>query len=464
MKRVLLPVVISLLFSFFLCSEAPKKVAVIGTGYVGSVVAASLASYNHTVICVGRNKEVIAKLKRGEMVLYEPGLAELIETTTHNNSLSFSDDPASAIRLSDILIIAVGTPMNDDGSANLTDLETVARTIGEHLNGYKIICIKSTVPCGTAKRVKALIQEHSRNVYDFDVVSMPDFLREGSAVEDCLHPSRIIIGSDSERPLPALTALYQPLHTQKVPFVFTTQESAEMIKYAANTFLATKITFINEIAALCEKVGADALEVARGMGLDSRIGAGFLAPGPGYGGGFEKDVEALLYCAQQVALELPLVHATKESNSTHKLRIVKKLADFLENDFALKKIAILGLSFKANTDDIRGSSSLHILPELIKKGALVTAYDPKAMASMQKVFPTELFPAVSYSNSCYDALKDAHALLILTEWEEFRSLDLARIKSLMKQPLLIDARNMFSTRLLTHYGFKFSNNGNATVV
>lgn len=435
------------------------SVAVIGTGYVGSVLGACLASFNHKVISADTNKATIERLKRGEMTIYEPGLSELIAATTKSGNLSFSDDPAAAVREADIVFIAVGTPMAADGSADLTAVESVARMIGENLNGYKIICTKSTVPIGTGAHLKQIISHYSKGVYPFDMVSNPEFLREGSSIEDFLHPDRIIIGADSEKPGKILLELYAPLHAHNIPFVFTNIESAETIKYAANTFLATKITFINEIADLCEKVGADVLQVARGIGLDKRIGPGFLIPGPGYGGScFPKDVEALLHIGSKVDVDLKIAGATKESNYGHKKKIFDKFSRLLKNDLASKKIAVLGLAFKANTDDIRESSSIDMLEKLIDAGAHISAYDPEAMANMSK-----LFPDISYASSSYDALKDADAAIVLTEWSEFKALDLAYVKELMNQPIIFDARNLLNTLWLKELNFTFENIGNAEV-
>ncbi len=438
---------------------ASYNVAVIGTGYVGSVLGACLASFNHKVICVDTNKEIIARLKRGEMTIYEHGLAELIAATTKNNYLTFSDDPASAIRNSDIVFIAVGTPMTDDGNADLRAIESVARSIGENLNGYKIICTKSTVPIGTGARIKHLIAKHSHDTYDFDVVSNPEFLREGSSIDDFLNPDRIIIGSESDRPCQSLYNLYYPFHARNIPFLFTTRESAETIKYASNSFLATKISFINEIANLCEKVGADILEVVKGIGLDSRIGSRFLLPGPGYGGScFPKDVEALLFKGNQVEVDLKIAHATRESNRNHKLKIFDKVSRLLNNNVASKKVAILGLAFKANTDDVRESIAIDMVEKLSEKGAFIAAYDPEGMSNMKK-----LFPHITYASTAYEALQGADAALILTEWDEFKSLDLAYVKTLLRQPVLLDARNILNTKLLKELGFTFENIGNATV-
>lgn len=435
------------------------KVAVIGTGYVGSVLGACLASFNHKVICVDTNKEVIEKLKRAEMTIYEPGLEELIVATTKNNCLSFSDDAASAIRNSDILFIAVGTPMDESGNADLKAVESVARTIGENLNGYKIICTKSTVPIGTGAHIKNLIAEHSKDRHDFDVISNPEFLREGSSVHDFMYPDRIIIGADSERPHRAIYDLYSSWYDKKVPFLFTNRESAEMIKYASNTFLAAKISFINEIALLCEKVGADILKVAEGIGLDNRIGPRFLVPGPGYGGScFPKDVEAILFKGNQLSVDLKIAHATRESNCAHKLKVFDKVARLLNNDFTSKKIAILGLTFKALTDDVRESIALDFLEKLTKNGALVSAYDPEGMPNTKK-----LFPQITYTSSADDALRGADAVLILTEWDEFKLLDLVRVKELLRQPILFDARNILDTTVLKELQFSFDNIGNATV-
>ncbi|MBA3752043.1 UDP-glucose/GDP-mannose dehydrogenase family protein [Candidatus Dependentiae bacterium] len=438
---------------------SPQNIAVIGTGYVGSVLGACLASFNNKVVCVDTNKETIEKLKRGEMTIYEPGLEEMIARYTQNNSLSFSDDPASAIRNSDIIFIAVGTPMTDDGNANLNAIESVARTIGENLNGYKVICTKSTVPIGTGARIKQIIKNYSQNSTEFDIVSNPEFLREGSSIYDFLNPDRVIIGLESERPYKALYDVYEPLHKRAVPFVFTNIESAEAIKYASNAFLAVKITFINEIANLCERVGADVLQVAKGMGLDKRIGSQFLTPGPGYGGScFPKDVQALLFKGNQVALDLKVTRAAKESNSEHKLRIFEKLSKLLGNDLSHKKVAVLGLAFKSNTDDIRESSSIDIIQKLIENKARVSVYDPEAMDNMKK-----LFPNIEYNSSTYDAIKDADAIVLLTEWDEFRLIDLAYVRKLAKQALILDARNILSTTLLKKLNFTFENIGNATV-
>jgi UDPglucose 6-dehydrogenase len=435
-----------------------RSIAVIGTGYVGLVLGACLADFGNSVCCADIDKAKIGRLNKGEIPLYEPGLQEIVERTRQRKKLSFSDDPESAIREADIIFIAVGTPMSDDGKADMRYVDAVAKMIGKNLNGYKIICTKSTVPIGTGKRLKALIKLHSGDA-DYDVVSNPEFLKEGTAVKDFLEPDRVVFGTESDRPLEALYDIYRPLLERETPFLCTDLVSAETIKYAANAFLAVKVSFINEVAQLCDKTGADVKVVAKGMGTDSRIGPKFLNPGPGFGGScFPKDTCAFVHKAKQVFMDLKIVEAALAVNENQRRFILKKLCELVGGSVEDKKIAVLGLAFKANTDDVRSSPAAVVIDYLLEQGAAVTAYDPVANDNMKIIAPH-----VTYADSWQKAVAGADAVIVMTEWDEFCTIDLAKMKELMRHPVLFDARNIISTKALQSLGYTFANIGNAKV-
>jgi UDPglucose 6-dehydrogenase len=440
-------------------STIAKNVSVIGTGYVGLVAGACLTRFGHNVICADIDKDKIASLRNGIMPIYEPGLKELVEKGVATHHLTFTDQIEWAIREAEIILIAVFTPMDSNGQADLTAVKNVVQTIARNLNSYKIVCVKSTVPIGTGSLIKRIMKEHCPHDIDFDIVSNPEFLREGVAINDFLKPDRVVIGAESEKALNGMYSLYQPLYEQNIPFLSTNIITAETIKYASNTFLATKISFINEISAICDTTGADITEVAQGMGLDKRISPHFLKPGPGYGGScFPKDTQALLYMAQSAGLDLKVIKAAYESNEVQKLRIFKKLSHLLNNELQGKTVALLGLAFKAETDDVRCSPAIPIIEKLINSGAYIKAYDPMAVANMKK-----LMPQVTYCNSLDEAVLDVDGIVVLTEWDEFKSVDLLKIRQLVRKPILLDARNIINTKKLASLGFTFDNIGNAQV-
>lgn len=443
-----------------LVGAANQKIAVIGTGYVGLVVGTCLADFGHNVTCADINTTKIAMLNRGEMPIYEPGLDEMVHRLTEQGLLAFSDEPAAAIRAANIIYIAVDTPMSEDGRANLSAVRAVAKTIGENLNGHKLICTKSTVPIGTGAEIANIIRNFSGQEATFDVVSNPEFLKEGSAIHDFLHPERIVIGSQTAQAAEVMKEVYAPLIERGIPVVITDLETSETIKYACNAFLAVKISFINEIANLCDATGADVLGVAKGMGYDSRIGHKFLMPGPGFGGScFPKDVQALLYKGRTTDVDLNVVSAAVRANEGQKERVFQKFTRLMNYDVCGKKIALLGLSFKANTDDVRYSPAITFIERALEAGALVRAYDPIAMNAMKLVFP-----GIEYGTSLYDAVKGADAVVVLTEWNEFKDMNLPYIKSLLKSPVILDARNILKVADLDELGFVYDNMGNARVV
>ena len=433
------------------------KIAVIGTGYVGLVSGACLADFGNTVVCVDTDGKKIQKLRDGGIPIFEPGLDEVVKRTVEAKRLSFTTDASSAIAASEVVFIAVGTPPADDGSADLTYVEAAARDIGRAMDGYRVIVDKSTVPIGTARKVQLWVSEElaRRGVeYGFDVVSNPEFLREGTAVYDFMHPDRVVLGVESERARELMRSLYRVLYLNETPFIETGLESAEMIKYAANAFLAVKITYINEIANLCEKVGADVKAVAIGMGKDGRIGSKFLHPGPGYGGScFPKDTKALADIAAKVGEPISIVEATIKANEKQKLRMVDKIENTLGN-LEGKTLAVLGLAFKQNTDDMRESPAIAIIEGLVAKGANINAFDPKAMK--EAIWRLNgLEDHIKYCLDEYDTMIDADALIILTEWNQFRNLDFEKTKKLLKKAVLFDLRNLYNFKELESYGFDY---------
>jgi UDPglucose 6-dehydrogenase len=426
------------------------KICVIGSGYVGLVTGACLAEYGMEVICVDNDRDKIERLKKGESPFYEPGLDDVIENNMKEGRLSFSTDAKKGVRESRVIFIAVGTPANDDGSPDLSQIETVIREVAWSMNDYKIVVLKSTVPVGTGRWAKGVIENEAEGRVAFDLVSNPEFLREGGAVQDFFRPDRVVIGAESERAIAAMKEIYNALYLIETPFVITTIETAEMIKYASNAFLATKVSFINEIANLCERVGADVHDVARAMGLDGRIGRKFLHPGPGFGGScFPKDTKALVHMGRQHDCEMEIVQATISVNERQKHRMIEKIEGML-GDLKGKTIGILGLAFKPNTDDMRDASSIPIIQGLQAKGARIKAYDPEAMDEAKKVFQD-----VVYCTGPYEAAEGSHALVLLTEWNQFRLLDLERIKGLLKEPVFIDLRNVYEPLQMRGLGFRY---------
>ena len=431
-----------------------KKIAVIGTGYVGLVSGVGFAEFGHEVTCLDINKEKIDNLRDGLIPIHEPGLKSLLLKNTNNKRLHFSSNTESVIRDSKIIFIAVDTPQGDNGRADLNSVSAVIETIINNLNTYKIICMKSTVPIGTGEWINTKISKiHSSDKFDY--VSNPEFLREGSAVNDFLYPDRIIIGASSKKAFKEMREVYRPLFINKTPLMEFSTSTAEMIKYASNSFLALKISYINEIANLCEAVGADVHDVASGMGMDGRISSKFLHPGPGFGGScFPKDIEALKALGDDNSVSLNTVSATIVANKAQKERILKKLFKLMDDKIENKKIAVLGLSFKPNTDDIRESPSQFIVSSLIKQKAQINAYDPVANHNFK-----ELYPKINYFQNWKDCVKGVDVCIVMTEWNEFRGIDLAELKSLLKMPILLDAKNIFSIEKLKSLEFKYDNVG-----
>ena len=426
------------------------NICIVGTGYVGLVTGACLAEFGMNLICVDNDLEKIALLQKGEIPIYEPGLDDLVKKNMREGRLRFSSNLQEAVISSLVIFIAVGTPPREDGSADLSAVETVAREIAGSMDGYKVVVVKSTVPVGTSRWLKQLIQARQDRVIPFDVVSNPEFLREGSAVQDFMRPDRVAIGAESEQAVAIMKDIYSALYLNETPFVITSPETAEMIKYATNAFLATKVTFINEVANLCERVGADVHHVARAMGLDGRIGRKFLHPGPGYGGScFPKDTRALSRLAHEKGYTFKILNSVIEVNEEQKLRMADKIERKV-GGLKGKTIGILGLSFKPNTNDIRESSAIIIIQALLKKGATVKAYDP---AAMEEARP--LFTDVDFCTDAYDVAEGCDALVLATEWNQFRRLDLQRIKGLLKAPVFIDLRNVYDPDQMAQLGFNY---------
>jgi UDPglucose 6-dehydrogenase len=426
------------------------NICVIGTGYVGLVTGACLAEFGMNLICVDNDIQKIDLLKQGKITIYEPGLDNLVAKGTREGRLRFSSSIEEGVKSSLVILIAVGTPPNEDGSADLRFVEEVGKEIARWMDGYKVVVMKSTVPVGTARRLKELIQKHQPQPAPFDIVSNPEFLREGSAIEDFMRPDRVIIGAESEQAVAIMKDIYSALYLIETPFILASLESAEMIKYATNGFLATKVTFINEIANLCEKVGADVHHVAKAMGLDGRIGKKFLHPGPGYGGScFPKDTRALSKIAHEKGYTFRVLDSVIQANEDQKKRMVAKIKEMV-GDLRGKKIGILGLSFKPNTNDIRESSSIAIIRGLLEMEAKVKTFDPAAMEEAKAILPE-----VEYGKDAYDVASGADALVLVTEWNQFRRLDLLRIKALLKEPIFIDLRNVYDPAHMKRLGFRY---------
>ncbi|MBU1636636.1 UDP-glucose/GDP-mannose dehydrogenase family protein [bacterium] len=426
------------------------KISVVGTGYVGLVTGTCLAETGIRVSCVDTDKNKIETLKKGRIPIFEPGLKELLDHNVANGRLSFHTDLTSVMDDSEIIFIAVGTPPGEDGSADLSHVLTVAETIGRNLKEYKIVVNKSTVPVGSADLVRKKISEFTN--IEFDVVSNPEFLKEGDAVNDFLKPDRIVIGVSSDRAQLAMTKLYAPFQRTGHRVVVMDVRSAEMTKYAANAMLATKITFMNEIANLCEKVGADITSVRYGIGTDKRIGPHFLFPGVGYGGScFPKDVSALIKIGEQNNNKLKILTAVDEVNQNQRLRVAHKVIEHYGENLKGKRFAVWGLSFKPRTDDMREAPSVYTINKLLECGAAVGAYDPEATANAKLI----LGNSIDYFDNYYEPLKGADALLIITEWQEFREPDFKRVKSLLKAPVIFDGRNLFEPGDIRALGFEY---------
>lgn len=427
------------------------RIAIIGTGYVGLVSGVCFAEFGFHVTCVDKDQDKLAKLKQGQSPIYEPGLDKLLEAQISADRISFTDNIQEAVQSSDAIFIAVGTPARrGTGEADLTYVYGVAKEIAPFIDSYKVVVTKSTVPVGTAREVERIIREENPSA-DFSVASNPEFLREGAAIDDFMRPDRVVVGTRDERAQSVLREIYRPLYLNETPIVFTKRETAEIIKYAANAFLATKITFINEIADLCEVTGADVQEVARSLGLDGRISNKFLHAGPGYGGScFPKDTLALVKTGLDYKTPQTIVEATALANENRKLKMAEKIIQSLGGDVNGKTIAVLGVSFKPNTDDVRDAPSLVIIPELQAKGAKVKAYDPVAMDEAKKAIPD-----VAWAESSYDAAKDADAAVILTEWNQFRALDIKRLKEAMRGNTLVDLRNIYQLDDMERHDFHY---------
>ena len=432
-----------------------KKITFIGTGYVGLVSGAAISDFGHRVICADISKEKIRQLNNGLVPIYEPGLNELLKKNINAGRLSFTYDIKKATRDSEIIFIAVGTPEGRDGKSDISAVKSVAKVIGENINEYKVICTKSTVPVGTGDLIKSIITKHNFNNISFDYVSNPEFLREGSAVKDFLWPDRIVIGSENKKSLHIMKEVYDPLYINNKPILSTSITTAEMIKYAANAFLALKISYINEVANLCETLGADVQDVAKAMGQDGRISSKFLHPGPGYGGScFPKDTKAFAKLSKENGEVMHTIEASIQSNENQKIRMVKKMKTLVGGSFKNKRISILGLAFKPNTDDVRDSASITMIKEIKNDGGIINAYDPVANESMRK-----LFEEINYFNSWEEACKDVDAVAILTEWNEFRSMSVERLSQLMSKPTLLDTRNIIDVKKLNKHKFTFDNVG-----
>jgi UDPglucose 6-dehydrogenase len=427
------------------------KIAVIGTGYVGLVGGAGLADFGNSVVCVDRIEEKIQRLKDGEIPFYEPGLSEVVRRNVREGRLRFTTDIARAVADNDVVFCAVGTPEADGGHVDLSQVDEVAAEVGAHMTGYRVVVQKSTVPVGTARRLRRIIEEHQLSPFEFDVVSNPEFLREGSAVEDFMRPDRVVVGADSQRAFSVMRSIYAPLYLIRTPIVETAPESAELIKYASNAFLATKISFINEVANICERVGADVQTVAYAMGLDRRIGPKFLHAGAGYGGScFPKDTKALVHIAEQAGAKARIVSATVGVNEEQKLRMVDKVVAAMGGEVKERTVGLLGLAFKPNTDDMRYAASIVLAEGLSRLGARVRAFDPAATENARA-----LMPYVEYADDAYGVADGADAIVLVTEWNEFRQLDIARLKSLMRSAVVIDCRNVYDPDDFRKHGFSY---------
>jgi UDPglucose 6-dehydrogenase len=434
------------------------NISVIGTGYVGLVTGACFAEFGIQVTCMDKDESRIAALEKGEIPIYEPGLSELVRKGLAEGRLTFTTDLVQAVESALVILIAVGTPSRADGSADLSFVEDVGRGIATHLNGYKVVVTKSTVPVGTGERLRELIGRHAGKDAAFDIVSNPEFLREGSAIEDFMRPNRVVIGAGSPHAVAVMRDLYRPLYLIETPFVITDVPTAEMIKYASNTFLATKVSFINEIANLCERLGANVQAVAKAMGLDHRIGSKFLHAGPGYGGScFPKDIAALIQTGQQAGCPMEIAQAADRANEKQRARMVDKIREAVGGPLQGNTVAVLGLSFKPNTNDLRDAPALAIIPRLQQEGAAIQAYDPAAMEEARG-----LLPGVRFFANAYEAAAGADALVLMTEWNQFRNLDMERIKAGLRSPVFVDLRNVYEPEKMAQLGFRYTSVGRPT--
>lgn len=425
-------------------------IAVIGTGYVGLVSGACFAEFGTDVICVDVDATKIEKLKNGIIPIYEPGLDAIVKKNVEDGRLHFTTDIRSAVERAQVVFLAVGTPPQADGTPDMSYYRQAAKDVAEAMNDYKVLVTKSTVPVGTGKWLRDFVQENLKVNTEFGVASNPEFLREGAAITDFMRPDRVVIGSNEDRAIEVMKELYRPLYLIETPIVITSLEAAELIKYAANAFLATKITFINEIANLCDAIGCDVHDVARGMGMDNRIGKKFLHPGPGYGGScFPKDTRALTTVADQFGVETLIVDAVIEANERQRDAMIPKI-EKLVGDLDGKRIGMLGLSFKPETDDMRESPAIEIVAELIKRGASIKAFDPVAMEESK-----HYISGIEYAHDEYDAIAGADAMVIVTEWNQFRALDLERVKSLLTSPKIADLRNIYEPKEMRELGFEY---------
>jgi UDPglucose 6-dehydrogenase len=430
------------------------NICVIGTGYVGLVTGACFAEFGCQVICADVDAAKIAALEQGRMPIYEPGLEDLVLRNVRQGRLSFTTDTAEAVRASLVVFVAVPTPPREDGSTDLSAVEAVAREVGRVMDGYKVIVNKSTVPVGTAEKVRRWVESEKPldgRPHRFSVASNPEFLREGAAIGDFMRPDRVVIGADDDEATAILKSLYRPLYLIETPVVLTSVVTAELTKYAANAFLATKVSFINEFANLCEVVGADVHDIARGIGLDRRIGPKFLHPGPGFGGScFPKDTRSVAHFARSMDAPLQIVEAVVAVNEAQQRRMLEKISALLDGDLAGREIGVLGLSFKPETDDMRDAPAVPIIRGLIERRARVRAYDPEAMGNARK-----LLPEVAFCSDAYEVCDGADVLVVLTEWNQFRMLDVERVRSLLRQPLIADLRNIYDPVAMRDAGFTY---------
>jgi UDPglucose 6-dehydrogenase len=425
-------------------------IAVIGTGYVGLVTGACFAEFGVEVTCVDVDESKIERLKNGIIPIYEPGLDTIVEKNAAAGRLHFTTDIADAVKGAAVVFLAVGTPPKADGSPDMSYYQQAAKDVAESINGYKVLVTKSTVPVGTGKWLREFVSANLKSKTDFGVASNPEFLREGAAIQDFMRPDRVVIGSNEPEAIEVMKELYRPLYLIETPIVITSLEAAELIKYAANAFLATKITFINEIANLCDAIGCDVHDVARGMGMDNRIGRKFLHPGPGYGGScFPKDTRALTTVADQFGVETRIVDAVIDANERQREAMIPKI-EKLVGDLSGKRIGMLGLSFKPETDDMRESPAIDIVNSLVAKGSIVKAFDPVAMEEAKHCLPN-----IEYAEDEYDAIRDADVLVIVTEWNQFRALDMDKVKSLLKSPKIADLRNIYEPEDMRELGFEY---------
>ena len=436
------------------------NILVIGTGYVGLVSGTCFSEFGFQVTCIDKDEAKIARLKKGEIPIYEPGLDDLVRRNLEAGRLCFDTDTERHVGQADVIFIAVGTPTRrGDGHADLTYVFAAAEEVAAHLSGYSVIVTKSTVPVGTGRQLQDVIAKANPQA-DFDIASNPEFLREGSAINDFMRPDRVVVGTESDRAITIMRQLYRPLYLIETPILFASLETAELIKYAANAFLATKISFINQIADLCEAVGANVHEVAKGMGLDKRIGGKFLHAGPGYGGScFPKDTLALVKTAEMHNIDMPMVEGVVHYNDQRKIAMATRIKNAMGGDIQGKKIAILGLAFKPETDDMRDSPALSILPQLVADGAQITAYDPAAMEEAKPLLPA----AITYVKSSLDTLHEADAVVVITEWNEFRAISASVFTDLMAGRIMVDLRNLYEAAQMTEAGLEYHSIGRSSL-